>query len=153
MNKLKYIWIVAAMIVALSACTISYKLNGAAIDYSIYKTINVGQFPIRAAMVYAPLQPMFENKLTDTYTKQITGYSLTPQAVTEDAYASKTRLTISVRVKYTDHKQPKNSIDQSFSAFRDFDSSEMLTNVQDQLCEEITEELVMLIFNATAGNW
>lgn len=96
MNKLKYIWIVAAMIVALSACTISYKLNGAAIDYSIYKTINVGQFPIRAAMVYAPLQPMFENKLTDTYTKQtrlrivdssntdlsvegeITGYSLTP---------------------------------------------------------------------------
>ena len=37
MNKLKYIWIVAAMIVALSACTISYKLNGAAIDYSIYK--------------------------------------------------------------------------------------------------------------------
>ena len=114
---------------------------------------------------------MFENKLTDTYTKQtrlrivdssntdlsvegeITGYSLTPQAVTEDAYASKTRLTISVRVKYTDHKQPKNSIDQSFSAFRDFDSSEMLTNVQDQLCEEITEELVMLIFNATAGNW
>ena len=75
------------------------------------------------------------------------------QAVTEDAYASKTRLTISVRVKYTDHKQPKNSIDQSFSAFRDFDSSEMLTNVQDQLCEEITEELVMLIFNATAGNW
>ena len=152
MNKLKYIWIVAAMIVALSACTISYKLNGAAIDYSIYKTINVGQFPIRAAMVYAPLQPMFENKLTDTYTKQtrlrivdssntdlsvegeITGYSLTPQAVTEDAYASKTRLTISVRVKYTDHKQPKNSIDQSFSAFRDFDSSEMLTNVQDQLC-------------------
>ena len=73
MNKLKYIWIVAAMIVALSACTISYKLNGAAIDYSIYKTINVGQFPIRAAMVYAPLQPMFENKLTDTYTKQISG--------------------------------------------------------------------------------
>ena len=27
MNKLKYIWIVAAMIVALSACTISYKLT------------------------------------------------------------------------------------------------------------------------------
>ena len=136
MNKLKYIWIVAAMIVALSACTISYKLNGAAIDYSIYKTINV------------------DSSNTDLSVEgEITGYSLTPQAVTEDAYASKTRLTISVRVKYTDHKQPKNSIDQSFSAFRDFDSSEMLTNVQDQLCEEITEELVMLIFNARAGNW
>ena len=173
MNKLKYIyvWAAALMIVALSACTISYKLNGAAIDYSIYKTIRIGQFPIRAAMVYAPLQPMFENKLTDTYTKQtrlqivdrsntdlavdgeITGYSLTPQAVNDDAYASKTRLTITVRVKYADNKQPNNTIDQTFSAYRDFDSTEMLTNVQDQLCEEICEELVMLIFNATAGNW
>lgn len=171
MKHLRYIWATALTIVALSACTISYKLNGAAIDYSIYKTINIGQFPIRAAMVYAPLQPMFENKLTDTYTKQtrlhiidssntdlsvegeITGYALTPQAVTEDAYASKTRLTITVRVKYTDHKKPSNTVDQTFSAFRDFDSSEMLTNVQDQLCEEICDELVMLIFNATAGNW
>ena len=114
---------------------------------------------------------MFENKLVDTYTKQtrlhivdssntdlsvegeITGYALTPQAVTENAYASKTRLTITVRVKYTDHKQPNNSVDQTFSAFRDFDSSEMLTSVQDQLCEEICDELVLLIFNATAGNW
>lgn len=171
MNKLKYIWTATIMIVALSACTISYKLNGAAIDYTIYKTINIGSFPIRAAMVYAPLQPMFENKLVDTYTKQtrlhivdssntdlsvegeITGYALTPQAVTENAYASKTRLTITVRVKYTDHKQPNNSVDQTFSAFRDFDSSEMLTSVQDQLCEEICDELVLLIFNATAGNW
>ncbi|MGM9841238.1 MAG: LPS assembly lipoprotein LptE, partial [Candidatus Limisoma sp.] len=84
---------------------------------------------------------------------EITGYTLTPQAVGEDAYATKTRLTITVRVKYTDNKVPANSVDQSFSAFRDFDSSVMLTSVQDQLCQEITEELVMLIFNATAGNW
>jgi len=25
--------------------------------------------------------------------------------------------------------------------------------VQDSLCDEISEEIVMLIFNATAGNW
>ncbi len=155
----------------LPACTISYKFNGAALDYSIYKTISVGNFPIRAAMVYAPLQPMFENKLIDTYTKQtrlrivdnpnadlavegeITGFTLTPQAVGEDAFATKTRLTITVRVKYTDNKNPSGSVDQSFSAYRDFDSSQMLTDVQDQLCEEITDEITMLIFNATAGNW
>lgn len=163
--------VIAVMACVLQACTISYKFNGAAIDYSKYKTLSIGSFPIRAAMVYAPLQPMFENALTDTYTKQtrlkiidssntdlsvegeITGYNLTPQAVNEDAYASKTRLTITVRVKYTDHKEPKNTVDQTFSAFRDFDSSQMLTSVQDELCQQITEELVMLIFNATAGNW
>ena len=137
---------------ATTACIPKITLNGAAIDYNVYKTLNIGQFPIRAAMVYAPLEPMFENALHDTYTKQ-TRLKIPPQAVGEEAYATKTRLTITVRVKYTDNKVPANSVDQSFSAFRDFDSSVMLTSVQDQLCQEITDELVMLIFNATAGNW
>lgn len=152
------------------SCTISYKFNGAAIDYNVYKTISVGNFPIRAALVYPPLQQTFENELLDYITRntrlrttdgasdlsiegEITGYNLTPQAVTEDAYASKTRLTITVRVKYTDSKDEKNDIDQSFSAYRDFDATEMLTDVQDELCEQITKELVDLIFNATLGNW
>lgn len=171
MGNFKIFCCYALTVLLLGACTISYKFNGAALDYNVYKTINIGNFPIRAAMVYAPLQPMFENKLADTYSKQtrlqmtdsskadlsiegeITGYSLTPQAVTENAYASQTRLTITVRVKYTDHKQPDSSVDQSFSAFRDFDSSQMLTSVQDELCQQITDEIVLLIFNATAGNW
>ena len=152
------------------SCRISYKLNGAAIDYTVYHTINVGEFPIRAALVYAPLQQMFENTLLDYIPRntrltttdsasdleiegEITGYNLTPQAVTENAYASKTRLTITVRVKYTDTKKEGNDINQTFSAYRDFDASQMLTDVQDQLCEEICKELVELIFNATLGNW
>ena len=73
--------------------------------------------------------------------------------MTENAYASKTRLTITVRVKYTDTRQESNDVDQTFSAYRDFDSSEMLTDVQDQLCNEISKELVDLIFNANLGNW
>ena len=84
---------------------------------------------------------------------EITGYNLSPQAVTEDAYASKTRLTITVRVKYTDTKNDANDINQTFSAYRDFDASQMLTDVQEQLCQEIAKELVELIFNATLGNW
>ena len=157
--------------VAWQGCSISYKLNGTSIDYSVYKTISVGEFPIRAALVYPPLQQTFENALLDYITRntrlrtidggasdltmegEITGYTLTPQAVTEDAYASKTRLTITVRVKYTDSKDDKNDIDQTFSAYRDFDATEMLTDVQDELCEQISKELVDLIFNATLGNW
>ncbi len=45
-----------AFLLAVAGCTISYKLNGAAIDYNVYKTIYVSQFPIRAALVYPPLQ-------------------------------------------------------------------------------------------------
>lgn len=160
--------VAAAMLVA--ACSISYKFNGSAIDYNIYKTIHVGDFPIRAALVYPPLQQTFENELLDYINRntrlqttdsssdielegEITGYALTPQAVTENAYASQTRLTITVRVKYTDARNDKNDLDQTFSAYRDFDSSVMLSDVQDDLCEQISKELVELIFNATLGNW
>ena len=152
-------------------CRISYKLNGADIDYTVYKTIYVSNFPIRAALVYPPLQQTFENELLDYISRntrlrtvdtpnadlqlegEITGYSLSPQAVTENAYASRTRLTIQVKVRYIDNKSEGKDIDQTFSAYRDFDSSEMLTDVQDQLCNEISKELVDLIFNATLGDW
>lgn len=160
----------AIMLACLTGCRISYKFNGSALDYTVYKTVHVSEFPIRAALVYPPLQQMFENQLLnyiDRNTRlqvtdgasdlqmegEITGYALTPQAVTENAYASQTRQTITVRVKYTDNKQDGKDVDQTFSAYRDFPSSEMLTDVQDQLCEEISKELVELIFNATLGNW
>lgn len=157
---------------ALPGCKINYTFNGSAIDYTVYKTISVSEFPIRAALVYPPLQSVFETELLDYITRntrlrtiegnansdlrlegEITGYNLTPQAVKEDAYASQTRLTINVRIKYTDAKNDRNNIDQTFSAYRDFDSSQMLTDVQDELCQQISKELVELIFNATLGNW
>lgn len=158
------------LLLPVQGCRISYKLNGAALDYNVYKTIHVSEFPIRAALVYPPLQQTFENELLDYITRntrlrtvdgasdlqlegEITGYNLTPQAVTEDAYASQTRLTITVRVKYTDNKQEGKDVDQTFSAYRDFSSSEMLTDVQDELCSQISKELVDLIFNATLGDW
>ena len=149
----------------------SYKFNGSALNYDIYRTINISEFPIRAALVYPPLQQVFENQLMDAVTRQtrlqitdnnntdlsmsgeITGYTLSPQAVGEDAYASETRLTITVRLKYEDSKNPSNNVDQSFSAYRQFSSTLMLTDVQDELCQQISEELVNLIFNATIGNW
>lgn len=169
----KYILILISVIalVAGIGCRISYKFNGSALDYNTYKTISVSEFPIRAALVYPPLQQLFENKLLNMITRQtrlqvvdnpnsdlrmegeITGYSLSPQAVSEDAYASQTRLTITVRVKYINNKEPNQDIDQSFSAYKDFSSTEMLTDVQDELCSQISDELCDLIFNATIGNW
>lgn len=156
----------------LAGCRVSYKLNGSALDYNVYHTISVGNFPIRAALVYAPLQQTFENALLDYIERntrlqttvdgtnsdielegEITNYALSPQAVGTDAYATQTRLTITVRVRYTDNRDSNKDVDQTFSAYRDFDASQMLTDVQDQLCQEISQELVELIFNATLGNW
>ena len=155
----------------LQSCSISYKLNGAALDYSVYRTISFGNIPIRAALVYPPLQQVFENKLIDMVTQQtrlrvvddvnsdlriegeITNYALSPQAVGEHAYATQTRLTISVRIRYINNRNTALSKDQTFSAYRDFSSSEMLTDVQDELCNQISGDLTDLIFNATLGDW
>ncbi len=169
---LKRLLPLVALLLIPTGCRISYKLNGSALDYTVNKSIAIANFPIRAALVYPPLQQTFENALLDYVQRntrlqttdntgaadlqmegEITNYSLSPQAVGADAYASQTRLTISVRVRYTDNRDDSKDIDQTFSAYRDFPASEMLTDVQDQLCTEISDELVELIFNSTLGNW
>lgn len=156
--------------VLLVSCSISYKFNGAKIDYTKTKTISIAEFPIKAQLVYPPLAIAFNEGLKDMYTRQtrlnfvnrngdialegeITRYDLTPQAVKQDAYASETRLTIAVKVRYTNKVTPDEDFDKSFSAYRDFSSTELLTNVQDQLIEEIVQELAESIFNATVANW
>ncbi|MBP3738219.1 MAG: hypothetical protein J6I72_04125 [Muribaculaceae bacterium] len=170
MKRLNIILCLLAML-AIQACIPKYTLNGASIDYSVYRTISFGDFPIRAALVYPPLQQTFENTMTDMIGQQtrlrvidnansdlrmegeITTYNLSPQAVGEDAYASQTRLTIGVRIKYINNKNPNLTKDQTFSAYRDFSSSEMLSDVQDELCNQICKDLADLIFNATLGDW
>ena len=161
---------IAILLVALTSCSISYKFNGASINYDTTKTISIANFPIKAALVYPPLEELFTNSLKNAYTRQtrlqivssgdlqlegeITNYDLTPQAVTENAYASQTRLTIAVRVRFTNTKDPQFNIDnQTFSGYKDFSSTQMLTDVQDELIQQITDELVDQIFNATVANW
>ena len=165
------VMLLITMAALLQGCLPRYTFNGASIDYNTYRTISFGDFPIRAALVFPPLQQLFENRMIDMIEQQtrlqvidnvnsdlrmegeITGYSLSPQAIGEDAYASQTRLTITVRIKYINNRKPELSKDQTFTAYRDFSSSEMLTDVQDQLCNEITKDLADLIFNATLGDW
>ena len=160
------------VMLAMQACSFQgYKFSGASLDYTKYKTVSFSDFPISAALVYPPLQQLFENKMRDMVTQQtrlrvidtpnsdlrlegeITNYQLSPQAVGEDAYASRTRLTITVHIKYINNKNESESVDQTFSADRDFDSNQMLTDVQDELCNEICKDVTDLIFNATFGNW
>ncbi len=156
--------------IGITSCAISYKLNGASIDYESTKTISFEYIPIKAAMVYPPLAVTFNDELQAKYANQtkleqvktngdlqlsgaITGYSLAPQAVKQDAYAAETRLTIKVKIKFVNKANKSDNFDKEFSAYRDFDATQMITDVQDGLCEEMVKELVEQIFNATVANW
>lgn len=153
-----------------TACSISYKFNGASIDYTKVKTIMISDFTNQASYVNPTLAPEFTEGLKDIYIRQtrleqvtlngdlalegeVTGYDFTPMAVKEDALASQTRLTITVRVRYMNNTNPDEDFEQSFSAYREFDSNLMLQQVESSLCAEIIEEIVDQVYNATVANW
>jgi outer membrane lipopolysaccharide assembly protein LptE/RlpB len=84
---------------------------------------------------------------------EIVGYELTPLAVQEDAFASETRLTMTVRMRFRNNKTDAPEIEERISANRTFSSNTVFDNVQDQLMGELIEEIVDQIFNATMANW
>ena len=157
-------------VLILFSCRISYQFNGASIDYNVIKTINIKDFQNQAMSVYPMLTQVFNETLKDHYTKntklrftpdnpdlelegEIVRYELTPQAVKDDAFASQTRLTIAVRMRYYNNKNSNENKEETISAYRDFPSDRLLDEVRDQLIEEISVDIVDQIFNMTLSNW
>lgn len=157
-------------VIFLNACTISYKFNGASIDYSTTKTISIADFPNVASLVYAPLSNNLSDGIRDLFQRQtrleqvrrggnleiegeITGYQLTPMAVSADSYAAETKLTMTVRVRFTNNVAPEESFEKTYSAYQTFDASQMLTDVQDELCNTMIAEIADQIYNDTVAKW
>lgn len=154
----------------LNGCMISYKFNGASIDYSTTKTISIADFPNVAPLVYAPLSNNLSDGIRDLFQRQtrleqvrrggnlelegeITGYSLTPMAVSADSYASETKLTMTVKVRFTNNVAPEESFEKTYTAYQTFDASQMLTDVQDDLCNTMIAEIADQIYNDTVAKW
>lgn len=161
--------LVFTLVVGIS-CTVSYKFNGGNINYDKVKTISIADFPIKSDYVYAPLGTKFNEALKDIFLRQtrlklvnnnadleidgeITGYNQYNQAVSADGYSSETKLTITVNVRFVNNTNHEQDFEQQFSAFRVYDSRELLTAVQDGLIAEMTKEITDQIFNATVANW
>ena len=161
--------LVFTLVVGIS-CTVSYKFNGGNINYDKVKTISIADFPIKSDYVYAPLGTKFNEDLKDIFLRQtrlklvnnnadleidgeITGYNQYNQAVSADGYSSESKLTITVNVRFVNNTNHEQDFEQQFSAFRVYDSRELLTAVQDGLIAEMTKEITDQIFNATVANW
>ena len=154
----------------LNSCVISYKFNGASIDYSTTKTISIADFPNVAPLVYAPLSNNLSDGIRDLFQRktrleqvrrggnleiegEIIGYSLTPMAVAANSYASETKLTITVKVRFTNNVAPEESFEKTYTAYQTFDSSQMLNDVQDELCNTMITEIAEQIYNDTVAKW
>ncbi len=167
MKKILFLLILSVMT---GSCSISYSFRSASINYDLTKTLYIGHFVNQAPLVYPPLEQRFNEEMKDMFTRntrlqlvnqngdmeiegEIVGYELTPLAVQEDAFASETRLTMTVRMRFRNNKTDAPEIEERISANRTFSSNTVFDSVQDQLMGELIEEIVDQIFNATMANW
>ena len=172
MNLKKYISPISFcfLLGIICSCIPTFKMTGTTLDYTKIKTLSIENFQNRSTLVYGPLMSTFNNELIDTYRKQtrlehvktggdlhlegeIISYDLKPLSIKSDALAAETRLTITVNVRFTNNVNEDESFEKNFSAYQDFESTKMLSDVQDELISLIITDLVDMIFNATVANW
>ena len=154
----------------LAACTISYKFTGTSIDYTKTKTVSLDKFPIRANYVWSPMESMFYNSLSDAFAQktklkvlkrggdlqlsgEIVEYSQTNKSISSDGYSAQVQLKITVNVRFVNNIKHDEDFEQRFSATAEYDSSQQLNAVQEQLVQEMIDDIVDQIFNATVANW
>ena len=161
--------LIALICLTTSGCTVKYTLSGASIPPDA-KTFSVAYFPNNAPMVAPILSATLTDELTQRFATrtrlvqvpeggdfafegEIVGYSSTTSSVSSGDYALQNRLSITVKVKFTNAIDDKMSFNKNFSAYADYDSTKLLNEVESELIPQIVEQLVTDIFQAAASNW
>ena len=169
-RRLKQFGMAMICCLLLISCSVSYKFNGASIDYNKTKTIQIAEFPIRSGYVWGPMGPMFNNELKDKYNNhtrliqvkrngdmkiegEITQYLQRNKSVSAEGYSSMTELSMTVNVRFTNNANHNEDFERQFTATASYENTQSLNAVQEQLVGEMIEQLCDQIFNATVANW
>lgn len=156
----------AAMIVR--SCGI-YSFSGTSIQPDV-KTVTINFCEYKALRVNPSLSNDLTEAMKDKFKKltkleevdmdgdldlqwEVSGYDVKATAVTANEVAAQNRLTVSVKVTFSNRKYPEDDFNKSFSAYADYDSTSSLDEVEGTLCEEIVDKLVEDIFNASVAQW
>jgi len=153
----------------LTGCKMSVSLTGGTIDARA-KTVAITTFPNNASLVNPTLSQSFTTALKNkiqgqtpltivssngdyTLEGEITGYTVAPVAIQGNETAAMNRLTITVRVRYTNKFDETQNFEQSFSRYADYSSSRNLSSVESSLVSDINDALTDDIFNKAFVNW
>ena len=154
--------------ICMSSCGI-YSFNGASISKNT-KTITIKYFTNNATTIQPTLSQVITEKLKDYFTQQtnlsindnggdlefrgeITKYEIKPMAIQSNEVAGKNRLTIAVKVDFTNIYENEYNFSHTFSRYRDYESSQNFSEIEEILIEEISNELIEDIFNKSVVNW
>ena len=170
-KKITLVVSLVSLVFVVYSCRISMGLAPiSSIDYSKVETISIAEFPNRAEYVYVPMATELNQKLKDMFIQQtrlqlvnsngvleidgeITGYNQYNEAVAADGFSSKVKVTMTVNVRFVNNTNHEEDFEQQFSAFQTYDSSLLLTDVQDGLITKMIKDITEQIFNATVANW
>jgi hypothetical protein len=158
------------LVMMLSSCSVSYKFNGASIDYTKTKTIQINDFPIRSSYVWSPMGPMFNNELKDMYSRntrlsqvkrngdmkiegEITQYQQRNKSVSSEGFSAQTELSMTVNVRFTNNANHTEDFEKSFTASQSYETTQSLQAVQEELVTLMIKDICDQIFNATVANW
>ncbi len=161
------ILILLIAIAAMTSCGI-YSFTGA--SYGTAKTVSIDYFQNRSSYVNATLSNTITEKLKDRFVTQtpltlvksggdlnfegnITGYTITTAGMKAGETAAMNRLTITLKVTFTNQTAPENDFEKSFSRYAEYPVAQSFSAVEDQLVEEIVELLIDDIFNDSVVNW
>ena len=162
--------LLTVMMLLLVSCSVSYKFNGASIDYTKTKTIQIADFPIRSSYVWAPMASIFNNQLKDVFANhthliqvkrngdmkiegEITQYSQRNKAVTAEGTSAQAELSMTVNVRFTNNANHSEDFEKQFTATSTFETTQSLNSVQEELVTQMVEDITDQIFNATVANW
>ncbi|HLN21244.1 MAG TPA: LptE family protein [Bacteroidales bacterium] len=169
MSRKIILTVITVLLIIAGGCKVSYSFSGASISAKV-KTVSVQYFQNRASLV----QPSLSQNLTDAlidkckaetnlkfvsgsgdvnFDGEITDYNTRPLTVGADAAAATNRFSITVRVKFTNAVEPELSYDQQFSRYADYSSNLDLSDVEDELSEQIIKMIVEDVFNQAFVNW
>ena len=91
------------------------------------------------------------------FSGEITGYEVRPLSIQQSDqgrdFASMNRLTVTVKVVFTNNKDHEQDFNTSFSAYYDWESSRSLNEVENDAVDVIVEQLIEDIFNKSVANW
>ena len=169
MNRRHFV-LLLLLAVLVSACSISYSFNGASIDYTTTKTIQIDNFPIRSAYVWAPMQSIFQNRITEIYANQtklkqvkkngdlqlageIVAFDQFNKGISSSGYSSQVQLKMTVNVRFVNNKKHTDDFERQFTATAEYDASQQLNVVQEELVTQMVKDITDQIFNATVANW
>ena len=153
----------------LSSCTVNYSFTGSALPPET-KTVFVGYFRNIAPLVNPRLSDQFTEALKDKlasetrlrltngtadlqFEGEITNYEQSYLGVTAQETASQNKLTITIKVRYTNNKEPLKSFEKDFSSSANFDATKSINQIEDILVKQITDDILNQIFKATVNDW